>query len=259
MLLSAIRKLPGLPLLVGLPVAIDGLSALTGILMNGFHGSPHLAFKLALQMGLPSVSAVTEQRFMAGTVQMNADGGLSAGSAAAAVLVLLAFLLVQAFFQGGYIGLLRQAANERSISLRVFYAYGMRFFGRFLLLNLLVLALLLVGGGLAVYVLHGFGAVVSLLAFLILRVWFVYLEFTLVSENCSILQAFPRALRAFGDRTGATTSLIVKAVMLNILFGLLINAVWISFFFFLLLFLYDYIFAGLQLAFMEEYERIEKR
>ncbi|QHW33306.1 hypothetical protein GZH47_22605 [Paenibacillus rhizovicinus] len=256
MLLSAIRKLPGLPLLVGLPVAIDGLSVLVGILMNGFHGSSHLTFKFALQMGMPSISAVAEQRFMAGTVQLNAGGGIHAGSVASVLLVLLGFLLIQAFFQGGYIGLLREAVHERPISLGVFGKYGRRFFGRMLLLNLLVLGLMLIGGSLAFVVLHGAGAVISLVAFLILRVWFVYLEFTLVAENCTIVQAFPRALRAFRNRTGATASLIVKAVLLNVLFGLLINAVWVSLIFFLLLFLYDYIFAGMQLAFMEEYERI---
>lgn len=257
MLLSAIRKLPGFPLLVGLPVAVDGLSVLTGILMNGFQGSPHVTFKLALQMGMPSISAVTEQRFMAGTVQLNEGGGIPAGSAAAALIALLIFLLVQAFFQGGYIGLLREAAGDRPLSMRTFAAYGARFFGRFLLLNLLVLGLMLVGGGMAVLLLHGVGAVVSLLAFLILRVWFVYLEFTLLAQNCTIPEAFRRSLRTFRDRTGATTSLIVTSVVLNVIFGLLVNAVWISFFFFLLLFLYDYIFAGMQLAFMEEYERIE--
>ncbi|QHT62700.1 hypothetical protein GXP70_23785 [Paenibacillus lycopersici] len=257
MLSSAIRKLPGLPLLVGLPVAVDGLSALTGIMMNGFHGSPHLTFKLAFQMGMPSISAVTEQRFMAGTVQLNADGGFHAGSVAAALLAAVAFLLIQAFFQGGYIGLLREAASERPVSMNVFGRYGRRFFGRFLLLNLLVLGLMLVLGGLALFVLQGLGAIISVIAFLILRIWFVYLEFTLVARNCTILEAFPLALRSFRNRTGGTSGLIVKAIVLNVLFGLLINALWVSFFFFLLLFLYDYIFAGMQLAFMEEYERIE--
>lgn len=259
MLLSAIRKLPGLPLLVGLPVAVDGLSVLSGILMHGFQGSPHMTFKLAIQMGMPSISAVTEQRFMAGTVQLGSDGGMQAGSVAAVMLSLIVFLLVQAFFQGGYIGLLREAASERPLSLGVFASYGKRFFARFLLLNLLVLALMLVVGGAAVLLFQGAGAVVSLLVFLILRVWFIYLEFTLVAKNCSIMEAFPRSLRSFRLRTRATTSLIVKAVLLNIVFGLLVNAIWLSFFFFLLLFLYDYIFAGMQLAFMEEHDRIQSR
>ncbi|MFC4812350.1 hypothetical protein [Paenibacillus sp. GCM10023250] len=258
MLLGAIRKLPGYPLLVGLPVALDGLSVLAGIVMNGFQGSPHVTFKLTFQMGMPSVSAVTEQRFMAGTVQLGASGGLPAGSAATALLVLILFLLVQAFVQGGYIGLLRDAAAGRPLTLAAFRAYGARYFMRFLLLNLLVLAAILTGGAVAVLLFRVGGAVVILLAFLILRVWFVYLEFTLVAKNCGILKAFPLALGSFKRRTRATTSLIVKSVLLNVLFGLLVNALWVSFFFFLLLFLYDYLFAGMQLAFMEEYERIER-
>jgi hypothetical protein len=226
--------------------------------MHGFTGSTHFTLKLTLQMGLPSISAVTEQTVMPGSVQIAGVGGLS-GSSALGVLVYLAlFLVLQALLQGGYIGLLYEATNGRKLSMASFIAYGRRFFGRFLLLDIVVLVVLFLIGGLATMALRTPGVILFAIVSLLLRVLFLFLEFTLVAENCTILEAFYRSRDAFRRRTPITLPLVAVAVIVNVIAGLLVNALWHPFFFLILLIVYDIFGAGLQLAFMNDYRRIRQ-
>ncbi|WP_284645032.1 hypothetical protein [Paenibacillus silviterrae] len=257
MLLDAYRRLPMFPLLALIPLTVDGISVLLGMLLRGFHGNPHVTFKLTLQMGLPSIAAVTEQTFMLGSVQVGS--GIHAGSMLGVLLLLAAFLTVQAFLQGGYIGLLHDAAGGSGLSLERFAAYGRHFFGRFFLLNLLVMALLFLVGGIFTGVMGMPGVILFMLIFISVRIVFLYLEFTLVVEDCSIGEAFPRSLEAFRRRTSYTLPLVAVALVINVVAGLLINAMWMPFLFFVLLVAYDLTMAGLQLAFMEDYHSTRRQ
>lgn len=197
MLLETFRKLSKFPLLAVIPVVVDGLSVLLGVALHGFHGNPHFTLKLALQMGLPSISAVTEQGLMPGSVQIASVGGFTTSNVLGVLFYLALFLLVQSFLQGGYVGLLYEAVNGRRLSMELFAACGVRFFGRFLLLDILVLTFLFMLGGLAVAILKMPGVIVFMFIFLLLRVLFLFLEFTLVADDCSIFEAFSRSRDAF--------------------------------------------------------------
>lgn len=244
------------PLLAVIPIMADGLGVLLGVAMHGFHGRPHFTLKLALQMGLPSIGAVTEQGFMPGAVQIAGAGGFSAPSVLGVLFYLALFLVVQSFLQGGYVGLLREAANGHRLSMERFAFYGGRFFVRFLLLDIFVLALLFILGGLATFLLKMPGIIAFMLIFLVLRVLFIFLEFTLVTEDCTIPEAFSRSLDAFRHRTTATLPLVGAALAVNVVAGLLVNSLWLPLFFLILLVAYDLVGAGLQLAFMQDYRRI---
>lgn len=256
MLSEAFGKLSKFPLLFIIPIVVDGLSVLLGTAMNGFHGSSHFTFKLALQMGLPSISAVTEQTFMPGAVQIS--GGFNATSMLGVLFFLLLFLVVQSFLQGGYVGLLYEAVTGGRLSLERFAAYGTRCFGRFFLLNILVLVFLFVLGGIVTFVFKMAGVVLFMVVFLLLRVLFLFLEYTIVVDDCSIPGAFSRSREAFRHRTSDTLPLVIIALVVNVVAGIVVNALWFSFFFLVLLVLYDLVGAGLQLAFMRDYLRIRR-
>jgi hypothetical protein len=253
---EALRRLSKFPLLVMIPIAVDALLVLLGMALHGFAGSSHVTFKFALQMGLPSISAVTEQRVMPGAVQLGGAGGFSGSGLLGVLMYLAVYLAIQSFLQGGYIGLLYGAANGRRLAMGHFAACGSRFFVRFLLLNILVLAFLFSLGGLATIALKMLGGILFILVFLLLRVLFLFLEFTIVAEDCSILEAFYRSRDAFRRRTPLTLPLVAAAVVVNVVAGLLVNALWHPFFFLILLVVYDIVGAGLQLAFMNEYRHI---
>ncbi|MFD0698110.1 hypothetical protein ACFQZT_28960 [Paenibacillus sp. GCM10027628] len=257
LLFEAFGKLSKFTLLAVIPVIVDGLSVLLGVALHGFHGSAHITLKLALQMGLPSISAVTEQGFMPGSVQIAGGGAINSSSLLSILFYLALFLVVQSFLQGGYVGLLHDAANGRRLSMERFVAYGGRFFGRFLLLDILVMIVLFVLGGIATTTLKMLGVIVFMIIFLLLRVQFLYLEFTLVGDDCSISEAFTRSLDAFRRRTPNTLPLVGVTLVINLVAGLLVNMLWLPFIFFVLLVVYDIVCAVLQLAFMHEYRRIQ--
>ncbi|RAP74776.1 hypothetical protein [Paenibacillus montanisoli] len=242
-------------LLALIPVVVDGLSMLIGMAMHGFSGSSHLSFKLALQMGLPSISAVTEQGFLPGTVQLSTSGGLSESALLGALLSLVLFLVVQSFLQSGYIGLLQDAAAGHSLSMRSFASYGSRFFGRFLMLNLLVMVFLLALGGATAF-LQLPGAILMIVVFLWLRVLFLYLEYTIIADDCTIAEAFSRSRETFRRRSPATMSLVILMFMINIVAGFLVNYLWFPLFFLLFLVVYDIVSSRMQLAFMHDFRNI---
>jgi small-conductance mechanosensitive channel len=256
LLFDAFGKLSKFPLLAVIPVVVDGLSLMLGVAMHGFHGNPHFTLKLTLQMGLPSISAVTEQGFMPGSVQIAGVGGINTSGVIGILFYLALILVVQSFLQGGYVGLLHEATHGRRLSLERFAAYGRHFLWRFLLLDILVLAFLFVLGGLATAILRMPGVIVFMLIFLLLRVLFLFLEFTLVADDCSISEAFSRSRDAFRRRTPDTIPLVGAALVINVVAGLLVNALWLPFFFLVLLLVYDIVGSGLQLAFMHDYRRI---
>jgi hypothetical protein len=257
LLFEAFRKLAKYQLLVVIPVVVDGVSVLLGAAMHGFNGTPHFTLKLALQMGLPSISGVTEQRFMPGSVQIVGDG-YNASSVFSILFFFALFLVVQSFLQGGYIGLLSEATSRRRLSMKLFADYGRRFFGRFLLLDILVLAFLFILGGLATAILKMPGIVLFMIIFLLLRVLFVFLEFTLVADDCSIAEAFSRSRNAFLHRTSDTLPLVGITIGVNVAAEFLVNALWMPFLFLVLLVMYDIVSAGLQLAFMDDYRHIQE-
>ncbi|WP_274649230.1 hypothetical protein [Paenibacillus humicola] len=249
-------KLSPFPLLVVVPIVIDALSVLLGTTIHGYQGSPHLTFKLALQMGLPSIGAVTEQGFMPGSVQLPGGGGIHAASLLGVLLYLALYLAVQSFLQGGYVGLLCDASNGRKLSMAQFAAYGRRFFFRFLLLNIVVFAFLFIVGAIFTLILMVPGMILFFVLFLVLRVLFLYLEFTMVAEDCSLSEAFSRSRAYFRSRTPSTLPLVGAAVLVNVIAGLVVNALWLPFLFLVWLIVYDAVMARLQLAFMEDFRRI---
>jgi hypothetical protein len=100
------------------------------------------------------------------------------------------------------------------------------------------------------------GGILFILIFLLLRVLFLFLEFTLVADNCSITEAFSRSRDAFRRRTPMTLPLVAAAIAVNVVAGLLVNALWQPFLFPIILIVYDVVGAGLQLAFMNDYRHI---
>lgn len=252
MISESLGRLPKYPLLFLIPIIVDGLSMLLGLSRHGLGGIPHTTFKLTLQMGLPSISAVTDQGSMPVSIPFSGFGGF-----APVALVYLAFTLcLSAFLQGGYVGLLFESSKRNGLSMEKFIAYGSRFFSRFLLLQLLILALLFVLGSFLTAFMMSPGVLVFLILFILLRILFLYLEFTIVAEDCSLSQAFSRSREAFRYRTPATLPLVAVALVVNFVAALLINALWLPVFYLVFVIVYDFIGAGLQLAFMLDYRRI---
>jgi hypothetical protein len=250
---EAFGRLGRYKLLFAVPIIVDLLSLLLGLSMNGFQGASHITFKLALQIGLPSISYITEQRLMPGTIQLMPGGSLAIMQTA---LFALLFLAIQAFLQGGYIGLLSEASEGRFVTMERLIRYGKRFFLRFLVLDVIVVILMLILGGIVMAMFKAVGAVVFTLLFLWIRILFVFLEFTMVAEDCSFSEALARCREYFRRRTSDTGFIIVNVLVFNLLMGIAVNLLWNPGIFAIGILVYNYVSAGLQFALMLNLQRI---
>ncbi len=232
--------------LVAYPVVLDLLALMLGLAFGGFHGQSRFTLKLSLGVGLPSVSGLLDQNVMANGVNISLGGP---GVPGLLLLLTVAFLLLTAYVQGGFIGLLHQAAKDRPVSFGLFQQYAGAFWLRFLGILLLVGLFTLAAGGLSL-ILGPAGILLFLMVYLTLRVLYVYWEFTVVVENCGIGEAWGRAREFFRNRTADTTAVILAILASNFAFALVLNGLWSPPVLVLGIFAYGYVATGLQLALM---------
>lgn len=241
---SLLRRNLGLILV---PVIMDIIAFFTGLLAVGFFGEPSFQLKLFLTVGVPSIGDILENNFLAGG-NINLTGTPEA--AGIAVLLFLIFLVLSAFIEAGFIGLLYETArNEVSPSVSNFAGYAKRFGLRFLGLRLLIFIVTLVGfvfGLLLFFV----GVIAFMIIFIILRIKYIYWEFTIVAEDLGILEAFQRSRELYDQRSPELANIIIKILAANFLFGLALNFLWMPIILFIGIFLYAYVATGLQLELM---------
>lgn len=232
--------------LVAYPVVLDLLALMLGVAFGGFHGHSRFTLKFSLGVGLPSVSNLLDQNVMANGVNLSFGGAALPG---AMVLLGLAFLLLTAYVQGGFIGLLHEAARDRPVSFGLFQEYAGALWLRFLGINLLVGLFVLAVGGISL-VLGPVGIVLFLILYLTLRVLYVYWEFTVVVERCGIGEAWGQARAFFRNRTADTATVILTILASNFAFALVLNGLWSPPVMVLGIIAYGYVATGLQLALM---------
>ena len=100
------------------PIVLDALSFIIGLMIVGFIGAPSLSIRLILEMGIPSVSYVSniprlinQMQFMGDTISVRAW------------IPVIFMLLLMAFAQG-YIASLRNVVEGSPISIGQFMKDG---------------------------------------------------------------------------------------------------------------------------------------
>ncbi len=232
--------------LVLVPVLMDLASFALGMMTVGFWGQSKLSLKLALNVGLPSISAILEQNVLAGEITLGLDG---AGPAAATFLLAILFLFLSAFVEAGFVGLLYEVAGEKAPSLDSFVSYGKRFWLRFLGLRLLVFAFSIIGILMAM-LLSIIGLFAYMIIFIVLRVRYIYWEYTMLSEDLNVFDAFRRSRVLFDGRAPELSSIIIAILLANFLVALIINLAWTPVTLLLFIPIYGYVASALQMALM---------
>ncbi|MFM1652369.1 hypothetical protein ACI7RC_09745 [Brevibacillus sp. B_LB10_24] len=252
MISDAFFKLRRQLLLALVPIVLDLFGFLVGLALYGFPGGSKFTLKLTLAIGLPSVSSLLDRQFMPGGIQFN----FGESTPLAVILLFVLFMILSAFFQGGFISLLHKAAEDRRISIEQFFKGAVHYFARFFVLQLLIMLVFLVAGSLFLITLGLIGGLLFLVIFLWLRILFVYLEFTIVTDDLTLAASFGQARHYFRRRLPETAFIIVAMIAVGTLFSMVINALWFPLLFLILLIAYDYVAAGLQLALMLSLLRI---
>lgn len=241
--------------LVLYPIVFDFVALLVGIAVAGFSGGSKITFKLTLNVGLPSISSVVDQTVMANGVNFSIN---NPSIPLVMILIFLVFLIIQSFLQAGYIGLLHEVVQEREVPFDCFLDYGKRFWLRFLGIQLIVTGIMFVAGMLLVFTLKIVGVILLMILFLVFRVLYIYWEFTVVVDDCTIGEAFTRSRDYFRNRVPETTNIILLIVVINALFAFLVNSLWNPVAFSLNIVAYGFVASGLQIVLMATLHKISR-
>ncbi|MDD2211353.1 MAG: hypothetical protein PHN71_08570 [Candidatus Cloacimonetes bacterium] len=232
--------------LILIPILMDLTSFIFALVTTGFWGESKVSLKLALDVGLPSISSIFDQNVLVSGVNINQTGALPGGIA---LILVLLFVLLGAYLEAGFIGLLHEVAKDNVPSLDTFVSYAKRFWLRFLGLRLIIFVFSLLGVFLAM-LLSIIGVIAFLVIFLILRIKYIYWEFTMVSEDMGISEAFSRSRMHYENRNPELSSIIISILVANFIAALIVNLLWTPVVVFISIPIYCYVATALQLALM---------
>ena len=231
--------------LIVAPVLLDIFALFLGLVTTGFWGEPQLAFKFLIDVGVPSISNILQQNVLAGGVDISevieSDGSV--------LLVMLVFFFLGALIEGGFIGSIYEMALGEPPTVAKFISYAKKYWGRFLMLRLLISVVLFLGIIVAAS-LALFGLLAFTIAYIVFRIKYIYWEFTIVAEDLGVIDAFRRSNQHFKLRALEFSSVIILMLAVNFLAGLVFNLFWNPIVLFLGIFIYAYFGTSLQLALM---------
>lgn len=250
MIREAFSLLHGNRKLMLYPILVDIVSIGLFLMTTGFSGQSKISFKISLAVGLPSVNHLIDQPGFGTNIHF--FSGLST------VVVLIVILVFRAFFQGGYIGLLKRLIVDRnSVSTEGFFDYATRFWKYFVQVELFWLLIVLLGLPF-VLLLNFVGALLFLVVILWIRILHIYWEFTIVLDDLSPADAFRRCREYFRLRTARTGEVIWVMIVVNFVFALLLNGMWSFPVLLGFIFLNGYVATALQIALMDSLDRIKR-
>lgn len=209
------------PLIMMYPIILDALSFVVGLMIVGFIGVPSLSIRLILEMGIPSVSYVSnipqlinQMQFMGDTISVRAW------------IPVIFMLLLMAFAQGGYIASLRNVAEGSPISIGQFMRDGKKYAVRFIFLFMIITAAKTAITTLLAALLGVIGLFLSLVIFVVLRIIFIYVEYCIVVDQLNVDAAFRQSRRYFQASSFNTSGLIIVMMISSGVISLLLHYSW---------------------------------
>lgn len=209
------------PLIIMYPIILDALSFIIGLMIVGFIGAPSLSIRLILEMGIPSVSYVSnipqlinQMQFMGDTISVRAW------------IPVIFMLLLMAFAQGGYIASLRNVVEGSPISIGQFMKDGKKYAVRFIFLFMIITAAKTAITTLLAAFLGVIGLFLSLVIFLVLRIIFIYVEYCIVVNQLNVDAAFRQSRRYFQASSFNTSGIIIVMMISSGVISLLLHYLW---------------------------------
>lgn len=209
------------PLIIMYPIILDALSFIIGLMIVGFIGVPSLSIRLILEMGIPSVSYVSnipqfinQMQFMGDTVSVRAW------------IPVIFMLLLMAFAQGGYIASIRNVVDGSPISFGQFMKDGKKYAVRFIFLFMIITAAKTAITTLLAAFLGVIGLFLSLVIFVVLRIIFIYVEYCIVVDELNVDAAFRQSRRYFQASSFNTSGIIIVMMISSGVISLLLHYLW---------------------------------
>ncbi|CAM3936075.1 hypothetical protein [Alkalicoccus chagannorensis] len=257
---ALLRAQPSLALY---PMVFDLLLITAGAVFIGYQFQQQFALELQPQFLLPSIEAILhDDQMMIFVNPASATMGVEAG---AAIILSIAFFFVFIFVEGGYLRLLYRRVEGERIDVSTFLQDGRRLFGRFLLVNVLVILLLVLGALLVLIVssiLPAAGIVLitlGVIAAIVFRYVFIFWEYTIAAEDMPVIEALGRS-RLIRRRNDATTiGLLVVFILINVVLSITLNLLINVPVLYVMTILNAVIMTGVGLAFMSHYAELRRQ
>jgi hypothetical protein len=209
------------PLIMMYPIILDALSFIIGLIIVGFIGVPSLSIRLILEMGIPSVSYVSNIPQLINQMQFMGDA-----ISVRAWIPVIFMLLLMAFAQGGYIASLRNVVEGSPISIGQFMKDGKTYVVRFIFLFMIITAAKTAITTLLAAFLGVIGLFLSLVIFVVLRIIFIYVEYCIVVNQLNVDAAFRQSRRYFQASSFNTSGIIIVMMISSGVISLLLHYLW---------------------------------
>jgi hypothetical protein len=203
------------------PLAL--LAAVLDLLNLGDIGRRHVPdfhLKLTIPSALPSLTQVLQDPPGSGaTWNLNLPFGYMGG---VGLLLLIAFILLNAYLKGGFLGCVLEGLRERPVNREVFLDYAGRFWTRYLVQSIIVLAAVLFLGLLAM----GIGPLAFVLILALLAAFFllVFWDYSLVKDDLGVVDAAERSWRLVAAHPGPVLLFLLPVLLVVAVFSILANA-----------------------------------
>ncbi|CAM4122936.1 hypothetical protein L1N85_06190 [Paenibacillus alkaliterrae] len=232
--------------IVSFPIILDTVSFMAGWYMIGFTGESRLSWRVILEMGMPSVSHLFNTPLLANQIEFLNNAGKPSFAWIAVALI----MLLSAYAQGGFISALWNMTERKTATFKSFIRDGRKHWIRFIGLYVMIMLAKIAVTSLLVLLFGIAGTLVSLLFFIVMRVLFIYLEFTMVIDRMSIGAALRQSRRYMKLSGPQTTALILAMFLISGAISVIIHWIWQPVAIVTGIVVYAYLMTAIQLAFI---------
>ncbi|MCJ8009405.1 hypothetical protein ACFFF5_18340 [Lederbergia wuyishanensis] len=254
-LTDAFRKVHNHYTLILIPIIYDFISLGLGLLLVGFNGKEMLSSRLILEMGIPSASHLSNIPLFANHVDLLhiSDKGHSFSW-----IVIVVMIIIGAFLQGGYISFLHSIVIGNDFRFSSFLKDGRKNWIQFIFLHMIVFLGKISVTAFLVIFFNIIGVFASLVIFLILRIIYIYLEFTIVVDRVSVAKALKLSNVYLKRSLPFSLCLIIVMYIFSSSISLMLHRLWSPITIIGTIVVYSYLMSIMQIAFMSLFCRLKK-
>lgn len=247
-LIDSFKKLNKNLFLIVYPILFDLFALAVGLWMIGFTGEKVVSIRMILEVGIPSTGHLSNIPLFANMMEfLNYSGSMID----IAPMIVILIVIAGAFLQGGYIGHVAAIVKNKTYSISDFLKSGRKNWIQFILLEIIVFLLKIAMTAFLAIFFGIIGVFASLVFMIVLRIIFIYLEYSMVIDRIGILPAFKRSRQYLLGSMVSSLVLIVVMYAVSSSLSLLLHYYWSQSLVLVMIFVYAYLMSGIQIAFVQ--------
>lgn len=236
------------------PILTDLLTLVSVLLAAGYQATSQFSVQLSLNPGLPSVFSILEDDNATLQLTFGAGSGAAATPPLLMLLSVLFSFLLFTFIEGGFISLLYRGIRDEETSFQTFLKFGRYYWTRFIGL-LLFIMILSTAAVIPAFLMGGPGLILFGIGALIVRILFIYVEYTIVVDDVGVIDSLPKAYGYFKQDSQTTIQVLLPVLGINLLFGFLLNQFPYPVIIAAGMILYGFIMTGFMLSLMHTFNK----